>query len=158
MGERRSEVTDPAGPSAPPDAAPVNAAWAAEPPSPPSRLARAFERLLLRVLGPRFAAQREFNARQVQLDNEALGYLEQRLAATHRHYDHLLGELGRRLDEADERHRQLESELVHHVQDLVQRIDIVLLESNRDRLALVQALEDARSRLARLEQSVRRAG
>jgi hypothetical protein len=157
VGERRSEATDPAGLPAPPDSAPVNDAWQAEPP-PPRGVIGALERLLLRVLGPRFAAQREFNARQAQLDNETLAYLQQRLAATHRHYDRLLGELGRRLDEADERHRELERELVRHVQDLVQRIDVVLLESNRDRLALVQALEDARARLARLEQATRHAG
>jgi hypothetical protein len=157
VGERRSGGTDPTGPPAPPDAAPVNDAWAAEP-TPARGLTGALERLLLRALGPRFALQREFNARQVRLDNEALAYLEQRLAATHRHYDHLLGELGRRLDEVDARHRELEHELLRHVRDLVQRIDVVLLESNRDRLALVQALEDARARLDRLEQAARRAG
>ena len=83
----------------------------------------------------------------MRLDNEALAYLEQRLAATHRHYDGLLGALGRRLDEADERHRQLERELVRHVQELVQRIDLVLLEANRERLSLAHALEDVRARL-----------
>ena len=119
----------------------------------------ALERLLLRVLGPRFAAQREFNARQVRLDNETLAYLQERLAATHRHYDRLLGELGRRLDEADERHQAARAtSSSRHVQDLVQRIDVVLLESNRDRLALVQALEDARERLERLERATRHAG
>jgi hypothetical protein len=157
VGEGRNEATEPAGTPAPPDALPVNEAWPAEP-APARGLSAALERFLLRALGPRFAAQREFNARQVRLDNETLAYFELRLAATHRHYDRLLGDLGRRLDEADERHRSLERELVRHVQDLVRRIDLVLLESNREQLSLVQALADARERLARLERAEKREG
>lgn len=157
MSEGRSETPDPAGWPAPPDTAPVNQAWPAEPAASAGVRGRV-ERLLLRVLGPRFAAQRDFNARQVRLDNEALHYLEQRLAATHAHYDQLLGALGRRLDDADARHRGLERELVGHAQDLVRRIDLVLLESNRDRHSLAQALEDVRARLAALEQGLRRSG
>lgn len=155
MGEGRSEAADPAGRPTAPDTAPVNEAWPAEP-APARGLRGALERLAARLLAPRLAAQREFNARQVRLDNEALAYLELRLAATHRHYDGLLGALGRRLDEADERHRQLERELVRHVQELVQRIDVVLLEANRERLSLAHALEDARARLGELEQALRR--
>ena len=154
MGQDGSQTEQPAGP---PDAAPVNQAWPAEPAR--GRGARgALERLLGALLAPRFAAQREFNARQVRLDNELLRHLDERLAASHRHYDGLLGALGRRLDEADERHRLLERELVSHVQDLVRRIDVVLLEANRDRQALAHVLEDARARLARLEQALRREG
>ena len=157
MSQGRSETADPAGQPAPPDTAAVNEAWNAEPS--PARGARGVaERLLCRLLAPRFAAQREFNARQVRLDNETLRYLEERLAATHRHYDGLLGALGCRLDEADARHQLLERELVGHVQDLVRRIDLVLVESNRDRLSLAHALDDARSRLAKLEQALRRDG
>jgi hypothetical protein len=155
LGEARDQATDPPQLPQPPDASAVNAAWPAEPPA-ARGLRSALERLALRVLGPRFAAQREFNARQVRLDNAVLEYLQQRLAATHRHYDSLAGELGRRLDEADERHRTLEGELVRHVQDLVRRVDLVLLESNRDRQALLHALEEARTRLARLEAAPRR--
>jgi hypothetical protein len=91
----------------------------------------------------------------VQLDNEMLGYLEERLASTHRQYDRLLGDLGRRLDEADERHAILEKELVGHVQDLVRRIDLVLADSNRGRAARELALEDVRERLARVEKTLR---
>lgn len=148
------EAERPAGPPPPPDPAPVNEAWRAEPAS-----ARGVLGLLLgRLLASRFDAQREFNARQVRLDNELLRYQEERLSATHRHYDGLLGALGRRLDEADQRHRLLERELVDHVQDLVRRIDLVLVEANRDRQTLVRALEDARARLARLEQALLRQG
>jgi hypothetical protein len=92
----------------------------------------------------------------VQLDNELLAYLESRSAATHRHYDRLLGDLGRRLDEADERHAILEKELVGHVQDLVRRIDLVLADANRGRAALEFALEDIRERLVRVEKTLRR--
>ena len=42
----------------------------------------------------RFEAQRTWNAHQVRLDNELLRYLEERFAATHRHYDRLLGAAG----------------------------------------------------------------
>jgi hypothetical protein len=140
---------------APPDAAAVNAAWRAE--APPARGARRLlDRLLDLLLAPRFQAQRDFNARQVQLDNETLRYLEERFAATHRHYDRLLSGHGRRLDEGDERHRILEKELVAHVHDLVRRIDLVLVEANREKLALAFALEEARDRLARLEEALRR--
>jgi hypothetical protein len=92
----------------------------------------------------------------VQLDNEMLEYLERRSAATHRHYDRLLGELGRRLDESDERHAILERELVGHVQDLVRRIDLVLADGSRGRLGLEFALEEVRERLAGLEKVLRR--
>jgi hypothetical protein len=152
---REDEVaTEPAPP--PPDAAAVNAAWPAEA-GPPRGLGGFVRRLLERLLQPRFEAQRIFNSHQVQLDNEMLGYLERRSAATHRHYDRLLGDLGRRLDEADERHAILEKELVGHVQDLVRRIDLVLADANRGRASVEFALEDVRERLARLEKTLRRA-
>jgi hypothetical protein len=140
---------------APPDATAVNESWQAAAP-PAGGLVSRFRRLLDRILGPRFEAQRTFNARQVQLDNEILRYLEARFAATHRHYDRILGQYGRHLGEADERHMILQEELVAHVQDLVRRVDLVLAESDRGRLALEFALEDLRARLARLEESLRR--
>jgi hypothetical protein len=139
----------------PPDAAAVNAAWPAEA-GPPRGLGGLFRRPLERLLQPRFEAQRAFNSHQVQLDNELLGYLEKRSAATHRHYDRLLGDLGRRLDEADERHAILEKELVGHVQDLVHRIDLVLTDGSRGRLGLEFALEEVRERLTRVEAILRR--
>ena len=40
---------------------------------------------------PVLEAQVAFNAQQVQLDNELLDYVDARLAATHRHYDAVLG-------------------------------------------------------------------
>lgn len=138
-----------------PDTTEVNAAWAAEA-VPPRGLTGALYRLLDRLLQPRFEAQRTFNAHQVRLDNALLRHLEERSAATHRHYDRLLGDLGRRLDEADERHASLERELVTHVRDLVRRVDLVLAESSRGRLGLEYELEEVRERLTHLEASLRR--
>jgi hypothetical protein len=142
---------------APPDAAAVNAAWTAEADG-PGGARGVLHRLLVRLLAPRFAAQREFNSRQVQLDNALLAHLEARFAATHRHYDGVLGLLGRRQDEIDERHRRLEGELQAHVRDLVHRIDLVLEESTRGGLARDGAIEDLRARLLRLEESIARRG
>jgi hypothetical protein len=138
-------------PPSPPDAAAVNEAWRAETPLPGGHFS-VFRRLLERVLGPRFEAQQAFNARQVQLDNEMLRYVEERFAATHRHYDRILGLYGRHLGESDERHLILQEELVAHVQDLVRRVDLVLEESDRGRLSLEAALEQVRASLRRLEE------
>jgi hypothetical protein len=142
--DERAQETFPA----PPDLGPVNAAWTVAP------RARG---LLGRVLGwlqrSQLEAQRAFNADQVRLDNAFLRYLEERLAATHKHYDRILGRTGQRLDEADARHRLLEKELVTHVQDLARRIDLALLEADRGRPALEQALADLRERVARLEEA-----
>jgi hypothetical protein len=142
-------------PPDPPDATAVNAAWPAQG-RPSSGLSGLLRRLVERLLGPRLQAQREFNSSQVQLDNAMLEYLEKRSAATHRHYDRLLGELGRRLDEADERHVILERELVGHVQDLVHRIDLVLADGSRGRLGLEFTLEEVKERLTRVEEILRR--
>ena len=65
--------------------------------------------------------------------------------------------MGKRQDEADERHRRLEQELLLHVRDLVQRIDLVLVESNRDRHSHAHALDELRARLQQLEQALARA-
>jgi hypothetical protein len=134
----------------PPDGAPVNAAWTAEPGAPAGASGLLY-RLLARLLSPRFAAQRDFNARQVDLDNQMLAYLSARFAATHENYDRLLGAMGRRLDEIDERHRRLEAELQAHVRDIVERVDLVLEEATRGGLARDHALEELRARLLRIE-------
>lgn len=135
----------------PPDAAPVNAGWEAI--ALPGR--GWFARLLARVLRPQLAAQQAWNARQVQLDNALVEYLQQRLAATHAHYDALLTSLGRRLEEADQRHRLLEQELLRHVSELVERIDLVLVEADRGRLETKGTLQELRQRLLRVEQALR---
>jgi hypothetical protein len=132
-----------------PDLGPVNASW--------TKTARGhgvLGRLLAWIQRPQLEAQRAFNADQVRLDNAFLRYVEERLAATHRHYDRILGRTGQRLDEVDARHRLLERELVQHVHDLAQRIDLALLEADRGRPALEQALAELRAKVARIEEAL----
>jgi hypothetical protein len=150
---KEAEVAVP--PPAPPRTEAVNEGWRAEPRAPRGLFGLAF-RVLDRLLRPRFDAQRDWNAAQVQLDNDFLRYVDARSDATHRHYDKILGLYGRHLGEIDERHMILQEELVAHVEDLVRRIDLVLSESDRGRLSLEFALEDVRARLVRLEESLRR--
>jgi hypothetical protein len=152
---RGSEVVGPAADPEPPDPGAVNASWRAAPP-PPRGLSRLLWRLLARAVGPHIEAQRTFNADQVRLDNETLRYLGERFAATHRHYDRLLGLQARRLDEVDERHALLQRDLVSHVRRLVQRIDLLLGETNRGRAATEYELGELRERLVRLEEALRR--
>lgn len=139
-----------------PDNAPVNELWGLPQGRVPGGLRGMASRLLQRLLAPLFDAQRTFNARQVQLDNEILGYIDARLDRTHRHYDEVLGKYGRHIGEIDTRHLILQEELVAHVHDLVKRIDLVLGESERGRLSLESALRDVRTRLARLEERLGR--
>ena len=137
-----------------PDNTAVNATWAALA-EPPGGVRGFLARLLLRLLRPSLEAQKDWNARQVQLDNEILEYIDARADATHRHYDGVLGLHGRRMAEIDERHLILQEELVAHVHDLVKRIDLVLGESERGRVGLESALKDLRHRLLRLEERLR---
>lgn len=138
----------------PPDPGPVNASWAASA-APGRGLGGLLSRLLARLLAPQLEAQRAFNADQVRLDNALLRHLEERFAATHRHYDEILGGAGRRLDEVDERHAQLAQELVAHVHDLARRIDLVLAEADRGRPALELVIKDLQARVARIEDALR---
>jgi hypothetical protein len=142
----------PAPPAVRPDNAAVNELWSLPGAGAPAGFRGALFRLLRRALAPLVESQVAFNSRQVQLDNQIIEYLEARLAVTHRHYDHVLGQYGERLNDADERHRILERELVAHVHDLVKRIDLVLDHGERGRLSLEVALRDVRARLVRLEE------
>jgi hypothetical protein len=85
---------------APPDASSVNEAWRAEPGA-----GGFVRRWLERALRPRLDAQVAFNARQAQLDNALLEWLQARFAATHEHYDRLHAAATRCMNEIDERHR-----------------------------------------------------
>lgn len=110
--------------------------------------------LLLRFLRPELEAQERFNAAQVRLDNELAVWIEERFAVTHRHYDAVLGQVGRHLGEIDTRHLMLQGEVVKHTHDLVKRIDLVLAEAERSRMDLAQALRDVRDRLLDLERKL----
>ncbi len=141
----------PAEPSVPaaPDASAVNAGWRATG-------GGALGPLLERLLGGRLEAQRDWNGAQVRLDNEILRWIDARSAATHAHYDALLGALGRRLDEADERHRRLEAELVSHVLEIRRRLELVAGDAARGRAGLDLQLDDLRARLDALERALAR--
>lgn len=156
--EEPSQVAEPerTPPPVRPDNAAVNALWEARPARDTGGVRGFLARIVERVLAPRFGAQVAFNSRQVQLDNEILGYIDARIDATHRHYDAVLGLHSRRMNEIDERHLILQEELVAHVHDLVKRIDLVLGEAERGRLSLESALRDVRARLLRLEERLPR--
>ena len=138
-----------------PDNSPLNTMWRIL-----DTPRRSLGGLLGRLRGTGRAAalsrQQDFNARQVQFDNELLAYVEARLDATHRHYDRILGLHGDHMGEIDERHLILQEELVAHVHDLVKRIDLVLGEAERGRLGLESGLKDLRARVAGLEERLRR--
>jgi hypothetical protein len=131
---------------APPDAAPVNDAWRAEPAG-----GGAVRRWLERALRPRLDAQVAFNARQAQLDNALLEWLPARFAATHEHYDRLHHAATRRMNDIDARHLLLQERLVVHVHELVRRIDFVLEASERSRLSAEAELKRLAARVEELE-------
>jgi hypothetical protein len=135
-----------------PDNGPVNELWQVPAAVAPRGL---LFRLIRRVIAPIVDAQVAFNSRQVELDNQLLEYVEARLTATHRHYDLVLGQYGQHITDANERHFMLQRELITHVHDLVKRIDIVLMESERGRLSLDVELREVRARLVSLEERVR---
>ena len=136
-----------------PDLGPVNTSWNT---SMAKARGGALGRFVRRLLAPLFDSQNAFNSSQVQLDNALLSYLDERLDVTRRHYDRALGAHERHLADIDERHLILQEELVVHVHDLVERIDLVLAEAEKGRLSLEFALRDVRSRLARLEERLPR--
>jgi hypothetical protein len=141
-------------PAAPvcPDAAAVNASWDLGAVPLPAGWRRRVFGLARRLVAPWIEQQTQFNARQVQLDNGILDYIGARLELTHRHYDSVLGIHGRHMQDIDQRHVELQGELVKHVHDLVRRIDLVLAEGEKNRVALEAALRDVRARLAAIEQ------
>jgi hypothetical protein len=140
----------------PPDASAVNEAWRAQLPAPPSGVRGRLARAVWQLLTPYVEAQVAFNSRQVQLDNAVLDYIGRRFAATHEQYDRTLGLHMRRMEEIDKRHLILQEEVVAHVHDLVQRIDLVLSETERGRMSTEFALRDIRNRLAKLEAELAR--
>ena len=155
--ERMPPLAEPEALPAPPrpDNSALNAMWQILD-APGRSLRGILGRFRGRGAGPALQRQQDFNARQVQFDNELLAYLEARLEVTHRHYDRVLGLYGNHMGEIDERHLILQEELVTHVHDLVKRIDLVLGESERGRLGLEFALRDVRARLVRLEEIAKR--
>jgi hypothetical protein len=159
VGPATSHIPEPKPPTTPaaPDGGPVNASWDLDAAALPSGWRRRLTALARRLLAPWIVQQTQFNARQVQLDNQILDYMSARFEFTHRHYDSVLGLHGRHMQDIDQRHVELQGELVRHVHDLVRRIDLVLAEGEKNRVALEAALRDVRARLGALEQPVGRA-
>lgn len=100
-------------------------------------------------------AQERFNADQVRLDNALVAWTADHFAATHKHYDAVIGRMQRRMDEIDLRHRELERELIRHVHEMARRIDVVLGEGEKGRVSHEAALRSLRERLRALEEKLR---
>jgi hypothetical protein len=139
-----------------PDNTSLNALWPLFPTLEGGGLRRALARGLARTLARLVSRQEQFNSQQVQFDNQVLDYIDARFAATHAHYDPVLGMVSRHMGEIDERHLILQEELVSHVHDLVKRIDLVLAQGEKGRLSLEFALTDVRARLVQLEERLGR--
>jgi hypothetical protein len=135
-----------------PDGAAVNESWDLAGVGAAGGLSGRLQRWIRRLMRPLVEAQTSFNARQVQLDNQLLEYVDARFDATHRHYDQVLGLYGRHLQDADRRHVLLEKEVVTHVHDLVKRIDLVLAHGERTRVDLESSLRMVRARLEQMEE------
>ncbi|MBK5257592.1 MAG: hypothetical protein JJE39_16325 [Vicinamibacteria bacterium] len=102
----------------------------------------------------RHEAQVKFNSDQVRLDNALVGWTSDHFAATHQHYDAVIASMQKRMDDIDTRHRELERELVRHVHEMAQRIDVVLGEGEKSRVSHEAALRSLRDRLRLLEEKL----
>lgn len=138
-------------PPSPPDLGPVNASW----PAPVERKGGPVGALLEGTRAKDHAAQVKFNSDQVQLDNALVEWVSAHFAATHRHYDGVIAGMQQRMDDIDARHRGLEREVVRHVHEMARRIDVVLGEGEKGRVAHEAALRSLRERLRALEETLR---
>ena len=138
-------------PPPPPDLRPVNESW-------PAAIPRSSGAMAALVDGSREKhreAQVKFNSDQVQLDNALVGWTAEHFAATHRHYDGVIAQMQKRMDDIDTRHRELERELVRHVHEMARRIDVVLGEGEKGRVSHEAALRSVRERLRALEEKLK---
>ncbi|MEO8360859.1 MAG: hypothetical protein ABI672_12580 [Vicinamibacteria bacterium] len=138
-------------PPAPPDLTPVNESWTAGGKPVASGLASLVD-------GGREKtreAQVRFNGDQVQLDNALVTWVAAHFTATHQHYDGVVAQMQKRMDDIDTRHRELERELVRHVHEMARRIDVVLGEGEKGRVSHEAALRSVRERLRLMEEKLR---
>ena len=140
-------------PPSPPDLGPVNASW----PAPVERKTGPMGAILESTRAKDHAAQVKFNSDQVQFDNALVEWVCAHFAATHRHYDSVISGMQQRMDDIDARHRSLEREVVRHVHEMARRIDVVLGEGEKGRVAHEAALRSVRERLRALEETLRNA-
>ena len=137
-------------PPRPPDLGPVNESWTAGGAQAPGKLAALVD-------GSREKsreAQVRFNSDQVRLDNALVAWTADHFAATHEHYDAVIETMHKRMDDIDTRHRELERELVRHVHEMAQRIDVVLGEGEKGRVSHEAVLRSLRDRLRLLEEKL----
>jgi hypothetical protein len=155
--------TPPELPSASPDREELNRVWdiATGDDRPPGRLSRwlgplrsPLRRAVLFALGPVVENQVRMNSAQVRFDNELVRYLDERLDRMARHYDHVLGIHGRRMEEIDERHLILQQELVRHVHDLIARIELTFEAAEQNHLYLEGTLRETREEVARIAERI----
>ncbi len=129
----------------------LNSLWNVASAKPQGFLGKLFStwrRLLQRfALGPVVERQVQMNSAQVRFDNEVIEYVDARLDRMGRHYDHVLGLYGKRMDEIDERHLILQQELIRHVHDLVERIEFVFETAETNHLQIDGALRETREQL-----------
>ena len=112
------------------------------------KLVSLFRRHLQRfALGAVVERQVQMNSAQVRFDNEVIEYVDARLDRMARHYDHVLGLHGKRMEEIDERHLILQQELIRHVHDLVERIEFVFETAETNHLQIDAALRETREEL-----------
>ena len=102
------------------------------------------------ALGPVIERQVQMNSAQVRFDNEMVQYVDERLDRVSRHYDDILGQHGKRMEEIDERHLILQQELVRHVHDLVERIEFVFETAETNHLHVAAVLRETREELKAL--------
>lgn len=149
-GPRGSSKVPAWAPPAPPDLSAVNESWTAGGEPARGRLATLVDGSIERSQ----QAQIRFNSDQVRLDNALVTWTAEHFAATHRHYDAVIASLQERMNDIDTRHRELEKELVRHVHEMAQRIDVVLGEGEKGRVAHESALRALRERLRLLEEKL----
>jgi len=137
-------------PPAPPDLKAVNESWTAGGEMARGRLAGLVDGSIEKSR----QAQIRFNSDQVRLDNALVTWIAEHFAATHRHYDTVIASLQERMNDIDTRHLELERELVRHVHEMAQRIDVVLGEGEKGRVAHESALRALRERLRLLEEKL----
>ncbi len=107
-------------------------------------------RLVRFALGPVIERQVQMNSAQVRFDNEIVQYVDERLDRVSRHYDDILGQHGKRMEEIDERHLILQQELVRHVHDIVERIEFVFETAETNHLQVEAVLRETREELKAL--------
>ena len=107
-------------------------------------------RLVRFAVGPVIERQVRMNSAQVRFDNEFVQYVDARLDRMSQHYDGVLGQHGKRMEEIDERHLILQQELVRHVHDLIERIEFVFENAETNHLYVDGMLRETREELERL--------